>query len=80
MKKHASIDGISEAITLNIQSLVAVCFRINKLANGINMFNISKSDYPEVIPFVNRTELNLYMLAIAAGFFGWGTVIFRAWG
>ena len=44
------------------------------------MFNISKSDYPEVIPFVNRTELNFYMILIAAGFFGWGTVFYWVWG
>jgi hypothetical protein len=50
------------------------------LCGGLKMFNISKSEYPEVIPFVGRSELNFWTLVIAAGFFGWGTVIFRIWG
>jgi hypothetical protein len=44
------------------------------------MFNISRSDYPEVIPFVRRAELNFWTLVIAAGFFGWGTVFYWVWG
>jgi hypothetical protein len=44
----------------------------------VEMFNISISGKPEMIAFVRKSELNMWMIVIASGFFSWGN-LFNGW-